>query len=171
MMTTRTRRWRTMGRTLPSRTMSTQTLSEFTAVDARTSLGNRESDPPIPGFLPGNGEGTPIPDLAGKQGTPDSRFGRERESGSRLAGPGSLLVWAGVGTRAAPRPESAETQGGGAGSLGRARRPVSGTLPHAAPPCAAAQWALQAGHLAKPGTCRMPVGSPGAWMVRQAKPY
>ena len=33
------------------RSMSTQTLSEFTAVDARTSLGNRESDPPFPVFF------------------------------------------------------------------------------------------------------------------------
>ncbi len=94
MMTTRTRRWRTMGRTL--RTMSTQSLSEFTAVDARTSLGNRESDPPF---------------SRGLGGFPDSRFpiGREsgngnlkravsrsagnRESGSRFGEPG--ISWSG----------------------------------------------------------------------------
>ena len=97
MMATRTRRWRTMGRTL--RTMSTQTLSEFTAVDARTSLGNRESDPPFSRFF---------------RGFPDSRFpiGREsvigkravsrsagnRESGSRFGEPG--ISWSDRGFRA-----------------------------------------------------------------------
>ncbi len=53
-------------------------------------------------FLPGIGEGSlrfprfPI-QMAGKQGIPDSRFGRERESGSRFGGPGvsSELSWPG----------------------------------------------------------------------------
>ena len=66
--------------------LSTQTLT--TAVDTR-HLGNRIPDSPdFPIFLGNRGNRRfPIPDSAGigKQGIPDSRFCRERESGSRLA--------------------------------------------------------------------------------------
>ena len=41
----------------------------------------------------------PFPDLAGKQGTPVSRFGRDRESGSRFGGPG--ISWPGSASQAA----------------------------------------------------------------------
>ncbi len=85
MMATRTRRWRTMGRTL--RTMSTQALSEFTAsaVDARTSLGNR-----IPRFL---GD-FPIPDRPGIGNRETGRFpiGREPGIGVPIRRAGGFLV-------------------------------------------------------------------------------
>ncbi len=51
-----------------------------------SGIGNRI--PRFPFFCRETGRESPIPDLAGKQGTPGSRFGRERESGSRFAGPG-----------------------------------------------------------------------------------
>ncbi len=67
--------------------------------------------PPIPGpgpIRPGNGPGeaTPIPDSAraaiGKQGIPVSRFGRERESGSRLAANREVQVEIGPGDSTPP---------------------------------------------------------------------
>ncbi len=75
--------------------LSTQTLT--TAVDTR-HLGNRIPDSPdFPIFLGNRGNRRfPIPDSAGigKQGIPDSRFGRNRESGSRFGGPG--ISWSGL---------------------------------------------------------------------------
>ena len=68
-----------MGRTF--RTMSTQALSEFTAVDARTSLGNRESDPP--GVFPffGGISRFPIPEWPGIGNRETGRFPFGREPG------------------------------------------------------------------------------------------
>ena len=43
-----------------------------------SGIGNRI--PRFPAFCRETGRASPIPDLAGKQGIPDSRFGRERES-------------------------------------------------------------------------------------------
>ncbi len=88
--------WHMMGRTF--RTMSTQTLSEFTAVDARTSLGNRESDPPFPRFW---------------GGFPDSRFPIGRESGR----PGARE--SGIGIRVGPFPDRPGTGNRGPDSAGR----------------------------------------------------
>ena len=84
-MTTRTRRWWTMGRTF--RTMSTQALSEFTAVDARTSLGNRESDPPFSRGLGPRISRFPIPDRPGTGNRETGRFPIRPGTGNR--GPNS----------------------------------------------------------------------------------
>ena len=51
-----------------------------------SGIGNRI--PRFPCFCRETGRESPFPDLAGKQGTPVSRFGRGRESGSRFGGPG-----------------------------------------------------------------------------------
>jgi hypothetical protein len=68
--------------------MSNQTLSEFTAVDARTSLGNRESDPPFQ-----------VSRFWG--GFHDSRFpsGRESGIGNRESGNGPFPDRPGTGNR------------------------------------------------------------------------
>ena len=71
-------------------------LSEFTAVDARTSLGNRESDPPFSRFLggfpewPGIGNRVPNGPFPDRQGNgnrgPDSAWSAgERDSGRARA--------------------------------------------------------------------------------------
>jgi hypothetical protein len=44
--------------------------------------------PRFPGFFGKSGDSDPDSAGIGKQGIPDSRFGRNRESGSRFGGPG-----------------------------------------------------------------------------------
>jgi hypothetical protein len=63
-----------------------------------SGIGSPESAP-IPDFFAGNRGGNPrfkkdVPDLAGKEGIPDSRFGRESGIGVPIRRAGDFLVWA-----------------------------------------------------------------------------
>ncbi len=88
--------------TLAAELVYSKSTAVDAAVDARTSLGNRESDPPIPSpvFCRETGRKSPIPDLAGKhwQGV-DPRFPIRpgtgigvpiRRAGSRFPGLGRV---------------------------------------------------------------------------------
>jgi hypothetical protein len=126
-MTTPTRRWRTMarGRTLRTIMMSTQTLSEFTAVDARTSLGNRESDPPCSRFLGGFPDSRfPIgrESAIGKRAV--SRSAGKRESGSRFGEPG--ISWSGPDDDSAAPSRCSGSRFGDRGAAGSARLGLAG---------------------------------------------
>jgi hypothetical protein len=56
-----------------------------------SGIGNRI--PRFPIFFRESGRDAPIPDLAGKQGIPDSRFGREPGIGVLIRRTGDFLVW------------------------------------------------------------------------------